>query len=109
VNGLGLDATFDPINGFRALPAQGWFIAYEHWWARKWISNFTLGGNTWTSLTDTLPENTYKSATYYSANLIWLPTERMGVGIEYLYGTRENKDRQFGTDHRIQAGFQYRF
>jgi hypothetical protein len=109
VNGLGLDATFDPINGFRALPAQGWFVAYEHWWAKKWISNFTVGGSTWTSLTDTLPDNTYKAATYYSANLIWLPMERMGVGLEYLYGTRENKNHVFGTDQRLQAGFQYRF
>ena len=56
-----------------------------------------------------VPANTYKNATYYSANLIWLPVERLGVGIEYLYGTRENKDGQGGTGQRIQAGIQYRF
>jgi hypothetical protein len=109
VNGLGLDATFDPVNGFRVIPSYGWFVAYEQWWAKRWASNFTVGGSTWSSLTDTLPANTYKSATYYSANLIWLPIERMGVGFEYLYGTRENKDGQFGTAHRLQAGIQYRF
>lgn len=109
VNGMGLDATFDPVNGFRALPCSGWFVAYEQWWAKRWASNFTVGGATHIGLTDTLPDNTYKSATYYSANLIWLPVDRMGVGLEYLYGTREDKNGQFGTAHRLQAGVQYRF
>jgi hypothetical protein len=60
-------------------------------------------------LTNTLPGSTYETATYYSANLIWLPVERMGVGIEYLYGTRENKDGQSGEAHRLQAAIQYKF
>jgi hypothetical protein len=62
-----------------------------------------------TDLTDTLPDDTYESANYATANLIWLPVERMGVGIEYLYGSRTNKDGQSGTAHRIQVGFQYKF
>ena len=109
MNGLGLDATFDPVNGFRALPAYGWFVAYEQWWAKRWASNFTVGGGTWVGLTNTLPDNTYMAASYYSANLIWLPFERLGVGIEYLYGFREDKNGQFGLAHRLQAGVQYRF
>ena len=109
VNGFGLDATFDAAHGFRTIPSYGWFIAYEHWWAERWASNFTVAGGTWSQLTDTLPNSTYKDATYYSANLIWLPTDRMGVGIEYLYGSRENKDGGFGAAHRIQTGFQYKF
>jgi hypothetical protein len=109
VNGLGLDATYDPVNGFRAIRANGWFVAYEQWWAKRWASNFTLGGSTWSDLTDTLPPGTYKNATYYSANLIWLPVERMGVGIEFLYGTRENKDGQTGEAYRLQTAVQYKF
>ena len=108
VNGLGLDATFDPVNGFRLIPSTGWFVAYEQWWASNWISTFSYQQST-SNLTDTLPDNTYQSATYATANLIWLPVERMGVGIEYLYGTRENKDGQSGFAHRIQTGFQYKF
>ena len=63
VNGLGLDATFDPINGFRAIDANGWFVGYEHWWAKNWASVFTYG-ETDIELTDTLPDNTYNWATY---------------------------------------------
>jgi hypothetical protein len=108
VNGFGLDATFDPLNGFQLIPATGWFAAYEQWWADNWISTFCYG-EAECDLTDTLPDNTYDAASYATVNLIWLPVERMGTGIEYLYGTRENKDGQRGTAHRIQFGFQYRF
>ena len=109
VNGLGLDATYDPVNGFRAIRSDGWFVAYEQWWAKRWASNFTLGGSTWNDLTDTLPNYTYRNASYYSANLIWLPVERMGVGFEFLYGTRENKDGQSGEAYRLQTAVQYKF
>jgi hypothetical protein len=108
VNGLGLDATYDPINRFRTIPSYGWFVAYEQWWTKKLISNFTYGQDA-NELTDTLPDNTYQRANYVTANLIWLPLERMGVGLEYLYGFRKNKDGQRGEDSRIQMGFQYKF
>lgn len=108
VNGLGLDATFDPVLGFRPLSSVAWFLAYEQWWAPKWASVFTYGESD-IDLTSTLPANTYAFANYASANLIWLPFERMGVGVEYLYGTRENMDGQSGTAHRLQMAFQYKF
>jgi hypothetical protein len=108
VNGLGLDGTFDPVNGFRAISSNGWFVAYEQWWSMYWASNFTYGENS-SQLTDTLPDNTYRGANYASANLIWFPAERMGVGLEYLYGIRENKDGQEGNGSRIQMAFRYKF
>ena len=108
VNGLGLDATFDPANGFEPISSNGWFLAYEHWWADNWISNFCYSEAN-CNLPNTLPANTYESAQYLTANLIWLPVERMGVGFEYLYGTRENRNGQDGTAHRFQMGFQYKF
>jgi hypothetical protein len=108
VNGLGLDATFDPLNGFRALPSYGWMVAYEQWWAKNWASNFTYGQDA-VELTDTLPGSTYQRANYVTANLIWFPVDRMGVGLEYIYGFRKDKDGQKGDNTRIQIAFQYRF
>lgn len=107
-NSLGLDATWDPVNGFRAIPSTGWHIAYEQWWSMHWISNFTYS-ETQVDLTSTLPANTYNRANYITANIIWLPHERFGVGLEGLYGTRKNKDGEKGDNTRIQMGFQYRF
>ena len=98
VNGLGLDATFDPANGFRTIPGYGWFVAYEQWWGKNWASNFTYGQDAF-ELTDTLPGNTYQRANYVSANLIWLPVDRMGVGLEYLYGFRREQGRPEGRQH----------
>jgi hypothetical protein len=108
VNGLGLDATFDAANGFRLIPSYGWFVAYEQWWAKKWGSNFTYGQNS-SSLTDTLPSTTYKGANYITANLVWFPFERFGVGLEALHGYRQNKDGEKGSDTRIQMAFRYGF
>ena len=107
-NGLGLDATFDPVNGFRALPSIGWFVGYEQWWCKTVASVFTYGENQ-IELTGTQPGSTYNRANYISANLIWLPVERFGVGVEGLYGYRKNKDGEKGENTRIQMAVQYRF
>jgi hypothetical protein len=107
-NGLGLDAVFSDADGFRSLYSVGWFAAYEHWWTTKLFSNFTYG-ELFTTLPEPLPANTYEGAKYGAVNLIWLPIKNMGVGIEYLYGERENKDGQRGFAHRLQTAFQYRF
>jgi len=108
INGLGLDAAWDPVAGFRTIQAQGWFLSYEQWWTDKVASVFTYG-QSWVDVPDFLPGDTYKSADYFAMNLIWLPVERMGMGIEFLYGTRENKDGGKGKACRIQTGFQYKF
>jgi DcaP outer membrane protein len=109
INGLGLDAVANPLTGLRALTSTGWFVAYEQWWTDKLASNFIYGRAS-VDLTDTLlPLNTYKAADYAGANLIWLPVSRLGLGIEVLYGTRENRDGAKGKDVRIQTAVQYRF
>ena len=38
-------------------------------------------------------------------NLIWTPLERVDVGIEYLYGKRENFDGQSALANRVQVAF----
>jgi len=36
---------------------------------------------------------------------MWKPLDRVRVGIEYLYGLRENVDRAVGVANRVQAAF----
>ncbi len=107
-NGLGLDAVADPVDGFHALYSVGWFACYEHWWTEKWASNICYG-ELHTALPDALPPDTYQAGKYLAANLIWLPFPRLGIGIEYLYGEREDKDGERGFAHRIQTAVQYSF
>jgi hypothetical protein len=107
-NGLGLDAVFSPIDGFRTLYSVGWFIAYEHWWTEKLLSNICYS-ETFSALPADLPDNTYRAGKYAAVNLIYLPFPRFGVGIEYLYGEREDKDGENGFAHRLQMAVQYSF
>ena len=107
-NGLGLDGVFTPATGFELIDSQGWFVAYEQWWADNWASNFTYS-EMHVDDPDVLPDDTYQDGKYVTANLIWLPFERMGVGMEFLFGERENKDGQTGEAYRIQTAMQYRF
>jgi hypothetical protein len=109
VNGFGLDAVFNPAYGFRTIASYGWFFAYEQWWTTKWASNFTYGQNTSDLANTLLPSSTYKGADYISANLVWFPFERFGMGLEYLHGYREDKDGQKADNSRIQVAFRYGF
>ena len=107
-NGLGLDAVFTPAEGFEVIDSHGWFMAYEQWWGCRWASVFSYS-EMHVSLPDVLPDETYQDGRYASANLIWLPFERMGLGVEFLFGERENKDGETGQAYRIQTAFQYKF
>jgi hypothetical protein len=107
-NGLGLDGVVDPFNQLRLISSVGWFVAYEQWWTNKLASVFTYGEMR-VDVPGILPADTYKGAEYGSANLIWLPIERLGLGIEFLYGQREDKDGAKGKNYRIQTAVQYRF
>ena len=108
MNGFGLDAVFDPVNRLSPISGTGWFVAYEHWWTDNLISNFSYG-QARLELPNTMPDDTYQAADYFTANLIWLPFTRFGVGVEFMYGSRENKDGAKGNNCRIQTGAQYRF
>jgi hypothetical protein len=107
-NGLGLDAVSDPLDGFRSLYSVGWFACYEHWWTEKWLSNVCYS-HIFTDLPAAMPPDTYRGGKYLAVNLIWLPLPKLGFGIEYLYGEREDKDGDKGFAHRNQAGVQYSF
>jgi hypothetical protein len=98
VNGLGLDATFDPVNGFHLINSTGWFLSYEQWWSQKWISVFTMG-DTESELTDTLPDNTYQFADYATANIIYLPVERMGVAWNTRRVAKQGRSIRHGPSH----------
>jgi len=107
-NGLGLDGVFTPATGFNAIDSDGWFIAYEHWWASNWASVLSYSEMN-CDLPAFMPADTYQSGQYASANLIWLPFDRMGVGIEALFGERQNQDGQRGDAFRLQTAVQYKF
>jgi hypothetical protein len=107
--GQGLDAEVDPRTGaFDTLYAAGWSASYEHWFNEKWLSNFTYSED-FTAHIGGQPGDTYDGAKYLTAALWWIPVRSMSVGIEYVWGERENIDRERGTANRLNGLWQYNF
>jgi len=55
------------------------------------------------------PATDYHQGQYMVANLRHFPADRVMLGIEVLYGIREDNDGDTGNDLRIQFAAQYRF
>jgi hypothetical protein len=112
----GEDAVFDPVNGdLVALPVLGWYVAYQHMW-RAWEttrkmnlrSSIVLG---WVYVDNPSfqPPDSYKRTQRYVGNLVFSPSPRIDVGLEYLWGERTNLDGQSGTSSQIQLVGYFRF
>ena len=86
------------------LPLLGWMAGITHDWTEQFSSNFTYAENSLDNTPFHPPDDVHRT-TYLAANLIWSPLERVKVGIEYLYGLRENVDRTVGSANRVQAAF----
>jgi hypothetical protein len=104
-----VDGQVDPITGeFDLVSASGWHASYEHWFNESWLSNFTYG-NVSVDNNVNQPAATFNGSQYAAASLWWIPVPRMAVAIEYMWGERENFDRQVGRAQRLNSMFQYNF
>ena len=56
-----------------------------------------------------LSASTYRYAQYVVANAFYTPFPNCQIGIEYLYGNRNNYDGVSGSAHRINTMIQYNF
>lgn len=107
--GLGLDAQVDPTTGaFDTVSAVGWSASYEHWFTEKWLSNVTYSPD-YVGSTSGQPGSTYSGAKYLTAALWYVPIRNMSIGIEHVWGERENLNEQSATARRLNALFQYNF
>jgi len=104
----GQDAVFDSTGHLEALPALGWYVDYEHQWANWDTFGFTnlRSAFIWSYVVvdnlDSQPGDAYDHTHRISANLVLTPANRLDIGLEYLYGTRTNKDGRFGHSSQVQ-------
>ncbi|QDV53780.1 DcaP family trimeric outer membrane transporter [Gimesia fumaroli] len=98
------DAAPTAANQSGLMPLFGWMVGVTHDWNDSLSSNFTYAENSLGTTAFQNP-NDVEATTYLAANLIWSPLERVKVGVEYLYGTRENVNGAMGDAHRLQASF----
>ena len=105
----GMDAVFDTTAGdLHSIPAFGVYVAYEHAW-RQWKTADVMNLRStllWSFVAvdnfDFQPPDAYWRTHRLAANLIFSPAKRVDVGLEYIYGTRQNKDGQIGHANQIQ-------
>ena len=108
----------DGIGNYRGLPdiaavsetslgtldTFGWMVGWTLSWTDQLTSNFTYSESRIDNLPGQ-PDDALKLNTYLAVNLIWNPMDHMFVGVEYLFGTREDKDLQRGEANRVLMSF----
>ncbi|MHC4942798.1 MAG: DcaP family trimeric outer membrane transporter [Planctomycetota bacterium] len=99
----GQDAFIDPVtNRMRTLAVFSIYAAYQHWWTETTRSSL-LYGFVFVDNVSNQPDDAYTRTNRIALNVVWSPIPRLDLGIEYLYGNRENKDDSSG--HATQAQF----
>lgn len=107
--GLGLDGQVDPATGAFDVPfAAAWLVSYEHWFTEQWMTQATWS-ETQVASNGSQPASTYAGARYVALSLWFIPFRNMSLGIEHLWGERENLDEQRGRARRINGLVQYNF
>jgi hypothetical protein len=103
------DAIFDQTTGkLKALSVFSMYFALQKWWTPSIRSNFTLGFVSLDNISIQGPSEYHRTARY-SMDAIWSPTARVDLGVELLYGKRENKDAQKASAKQLQLSAKYRF
>lgn len=100
------DAAFDKAGNLEPLPYFGAMLGYTHHWNEAFRSTasygFTNVDNAWSQA-----GSAYHSAHYASLNLMWQIRQRLSVGLEELYGSKETNDGSDGDVFRTQLGLVY--
>ena len=59
--------------------------------------------------TENMAGSTYRYGKYVAANVFYEPVNNCMIGLEFLYGNRNNVDKTSGNAHRLNAMIQYHF
>ena len=103
------DGIFNPDSGeLELFDVRAGYVSWQHWWRGTMRSNFTLG------FVDVdnpgfVDEDAYQRTVRASSNLLWSPTPRLNLGVEYLWGERKNEGGDKGDAQQIQMSAQYSF
>jgi len=109
IAGSGADAVIDSQNNrLETLQAWGGYLAYEHWWTGRLRSSF-IGSYVNLDSEDFQGPATFDSSIYSAINLIFSPLPQVNLGVEYLYGQRENRNGESGKASRLQSSAQFFF
>ena len=100
------EAVFD--TALDMIGISGVFGGLQHFWSDKFRSNLTYGHLS-ADNPASVPSDALDSTTYASANYIWNPYKQLTLGVEYLWGRRENVDGVSGTSNRLLFSSRFDF
>jgi len=105
----GLDLLIDPDTGQGLLPyVMGSFLTYEHAWREDIFSNFTYGAIVLENYSFT-PAEAFRWGDSFRINTFWTVVEGARVGLEYIYGARNNNNKEEGRAGRLNFLVYYDF
>jgi hypothetical protein len=107
ISGLNADLDLtDQGNDVEPLPVFGTYLAYTHHWPHRLRSTVVFG---YSSIDNTAAQEAtaYSEGYYASGNLLFNVMGSLNVGVEYLYGSHEQKDGGKGTASRVQFAAKY--
>ncbi len=108
MSGQNVDALFGAGNQLVAVPARSAVIGYERHWTPKLMSAFAY------SISDISRNSGFggsviKRTQDARVNLIYTPFRLVDIGVEYMWGRRDNQDGARGDASRLQFSTIYRF
>ena len=100
------DAAFDQAGELKAIPAFGAMVGYTHKWTDTLRSTVSYG---YVELDNEFSQsgNAYHITHYGSLNTVWQVRKRLSIGLEALYGHKEEKSGAEGDAFRLQIGVVY--
>jgi len=112
----GQDGVFNPTtNQLDALRLYAWYVDYEHMWKRFGfgkamnLRSSLIWGYVTVDNLDFQPADAYYKTNRFTVNVVFSPIPRIDMGVEYLTGTRENKNQDKGRSDQIQFVSIFRF
>jgi hypothetical protein len=94
------EGAFNTVNSeLETIGIFGSFGGIQHFWSDQWRSNLVYGYVN-SDNPGFVSGDTFDNTNYVAADLIWNPYKRVNLGVEYLWGRRENKNGESGTSNR---------
>jgi len=109
IKGGPFEGAFNPVtSSLETIGIFGFYTGLQHFWSNRFRSNLVYGYVD-PDNPEFLDDDTLESTNYAAANLIWSPFGSVTLGVEYLWGRRENKDGGAGTSNRILFSSRFDF
>jgi outer membrane DcaP-like protein len=100
------DAAFDGTGDLKPIPYFGAMVGLTHHWSEEWRSTASYG---YVHLRNQVSQDptAYHLTHYGSLNLVLQVRKRLSIGLEGLYGLKEDNAERRGDVFRVQFGLLY--